>query len=687
MPPALTISEALKDESCWHFAGTHSERGWTCAWVARRRGWGDDLLLQRPSQPPLVVASRAKVAGPPVFFEDGDFAVVIDGALKVGSSYGNFGNLVVELAKGETMRGSIRWVGDAFLVVVKRADGRECLRRYSWTSRGDFDEVYVASKGGSIGSFDGWPGSSAVALVHRLANAMVAEVIVVDEAGQRSVARDGRVEYAPPSLGCLVNDIPGTNGRRQLVCRFGGLDVASGVGAKLFADDAADAPQRLADGPTAGLEHGLFVLDRDATGWKKVLHEGDALTGRRRDVAARSYGPSNDRDVCVNNERNGVVVTCGDDDGVGETLYQVDFATGDGIGFMISKLLAGLDGRGISEGAVAAVAAQALGNVLFVKRSPGSWGDLYTVKGSSFADQWVTRTMPRALAAKLRAPGQVVLDDGCHALVYWPTTEEGDDDDDTMGADTVTVRPLVWGHGGPLCSHALEPAPLFQWLADLGHVVVVPHFPGSVGFGLAHMDAVRGDGCGKKDFESVCAAGTWCLKEDGLRPPEGISVDRSRGVGYAGHSWGGYLGLLAATRAESPFSCVVASAGIADWAVQQKCTEVRYYDRWLMGGWVYEEAVRPRVARANPEPVVRVPLLLAHGRADTDCPFAQIKTFAEKAASPLLETLFLEGEGHGPSGWSEEHRKAYFDAIATFLRQNLKPWNCVDNPHGDVTAY
>ena len=77
MPPALTISEALKDESCWHFAGTHSDEGWTCAWVARCRGWGDDLLLQRPSQPPLVVASRAKVAGPPVFFEDGDFAVVL----------------------------------------------------------------------------------------------------------------------------------------------------------------------------------------------------------------------------------------------------------------------------------------------------------------------------------------------------------------------------------------------------------------------------------------------------------------------------------------------------------------------------------------------------------------------------------------------------------------------------------
>jgi hypothetical protein len=501
----------------------------------------------------VVVAARVKVAGPPVFAGNGNaFAVVIDGALKVGNVYGDL-RTAVEPAKGETLRGSIRWVGDALLLVAKRADGLECLRRYSTAGWGDhrhystqFDEIYVASKGGSIGSFDAWPGGSAVALVHRLANAMVAEVIVVDEQGPRSVARDGRVEYAPPSLGCLVNDIPGTNGRRQLVCRFGGLDVASGVGVELFADNA-DAPQRLADAPTAGLEHGLFVLDRDATSWKRV----DYFEGA--DVAARSYGPPI-RDLCVNAERTGVVVTAREiGSAVGEALYEVEFAV-DGEAPRISKLLAGLDGRGVSEGAVAAVAAQAFGGVLFVRRSPGSWGDLYAVKGPSFADQWVTRTMPRALAAKLRAPDEVTLDDGCHALVYWPTTEIGDDDDDddTMGADTVTVRPLVWGHGGPLCSHALEPAPLFQWLADLGHVVVVPHFPGSVGFGLEHMDAVRGDGCGKKDFESVCAAGTWCLKEnDGLRPPEGISVDRSRGVGYAGHSWGGYLGLRSCVESTS----------------------------------------------------------------------------------------------------------------------------------------
>ena len=126
MPPALTISEALKDESCWHFAGMHSDEGWTCAWVARRRGWGDDLLLQRPSQPPLVVAARVKVAGPPVFAGEA-FAVVVDGALKLCENYDHYGDLrtVFEPAKGETLRGSIRWVGGEHPVVGRGPSRQE----------------------------------------------------------------------------------------------------------------------------------------------------------------------------------------------------------------------------------------------------------------------------------------------------------------------------------------------------------------------------------------------------------------------------------------------------------------------------------------------------------------------------------------------------------------------------------
>ena len=162
------------------------------------------------------------------------------------------------------------------------------------------------------------------------------------------------------------------------------------------------------------------------------------------------------------------------------------------------------------------------------------------------------------------------------------------------------VQAVVWAHGGPFCAHALEYFPLFHWLANLGFVVLVPHFEGSTSFGLDHMDAVRGDGCGVADLEGALAAGRHA--RDGHLRCDGYRVDVERGVAIAGHSWGGYLALLAATRPrDSPFSCAVASAGIADWAAQQRGTDVRYYDRWLMDGWVYEPAVAKRAVTSLAE--------------------------------------------------------------------------------------
>ena len=51
---------------------------------------------------------------------------------------------------------------------------------------------------------------------------------------------------------------------------------------------------------------------------------------------------------------------------------------------------------------------------------------------------------------------------------------------------------------------------------------------------------------------------------------------------------------------ESVFSCGIATAGITDWFVQQRYTEVRYYDFALMGGWVYEKEVAARAREVSP---------------------------------------------------------------------------------------
>ena len=42
----LTHEEALKDETCTQFTGAMAASGWVCAWVHKRRGWGDDLIVQ-----------------------------------------------------------------------------------------------------------------------------------------------------------------------------------------------------------------------------------------------------------------------------------------------------------------------------------------------------------------------------------------------------------------------------------------------------------------------------------------------------------------------------------------------------------------------------------------------------------------------------------------------------------------
>ena len=235
----------------------------------------------------------------------------------------------------------------------------------------------------------------------------------------------------------------------------------------------------------------------------------------------------------------------------------------------------------------------------------------------------------------------------------------------------------------------------------------VPNFAGSTGFGINHMDSVLGDGCGVADMSDCVAAAQYLCSLS----VSDARVDLKRGVGVAGHSWGGYLSLMCMTQppptsaepgsadaGTSPdslysFSCGIALAGIADWFVQQRNTEVRYYDYALMGGWVYEQHVLERARAASPltrASNLAAPLLVLHGDKDTDVPFQQIVTFVEAArrsqhCRASVEFVSYAGEAHGMSGTKAE--RDVLDQIQNFLRVNLKPWDFTSNPHGDVATY
>lgn len=232
-----------------------------------------------------------------------------------------------------------------------------------------------------------------------------------------------------------------------------------------------------------------------------------------------------------------------------------------------------------------------------------------------------------------------------------------------------------------------------SWLASCGYLVMAPNFSGSTGNGLDFMNQVLAEGCGVADLSDCLAC------EDHLRTRTAElepRLDLSRGVAVAGHSWGGYLAymcMLEERQGKSVFSCGVAAAGITDWSVQQRHTEVRYYDYALLGGWVYEPEVAARARRASPLPratELRAPLLVLHGEDDVDVPFQQIPPFVEAAqqsphAGAAVECHYYKGEGHGMSG--TEAQADYLNRVKTFLRIHLKPWDFTDNPHGEVTAY
>ena len=341
-----------------------------------------------------------------------------------------------------------------------------------------------------------------------------------------------------------------------------------------------------------------------------------------------------------------------------------------------------------------------------VRRTPDSWGDLYVcdMSGPSgpCATTRLTHTMPHALRRKLQPlPEERWIETAgggrMHCLVYVPpspSTRRPSPSAPPVAADPTHREPagaLVWVHGGPMVQVRWDYYPVYHWLASQGFVVVVPNFRGSTGFGVPHMDAVMGDGVGRADVDDVAGVAAVLRADPGRLVDTGrVPLDLSRGIGVAGRSWGGYVALMLACTRPHVFSAYVAGSAIADWAVQQRHTEVRYYDHWLLGGWAYEAEAGARAVARSPVTHagdVRGPLLVYHGDKDNDVPFAQLPPFVErvKAAGADVEFVVYEGEGH--SNRDPENQRDVLQRIETFLRVNLKPWDFVSNPHGDVTAY
>ena len=291
----------------------------------------------------------------------------------------------------------------------------------------------------------------AVLVVHRLPNAMLAELLLLDGSERhravavgtadataeatapRVLARDGRVEYCKPLAAFLADG--------RIVAR---LNLARG--AETEAETEAEVRAKGAEGhpkgdvaPTA-VTHGLWLLDPKElpkqlllqnrptvrpvppSAWAKVLlsqcPELGPTLGEHGgyDLCSTSYGNAHGvrEGFVLDAARGRLAFTARAHDptrGMSDALFVIETAD---LGRAPARPYASpsCEALGSGKGCHVPVALAACGDLVYHFRSPTEAGDLWlcnTSKESAAAADRKTHTMPPALRAKLTTPEEIIV--------------------------------------------------------------------------------------------------------------------------------------------------------------------------------------------------------------------------------------------------------------------------------------
>ena len=221
---------------------------------------------------------------------------------------------------------------------------------------------------------------------------------------------------------------------------------------------------------------------------------------------------------------------------------------------------------------------------------------------------------------------------------------------------------IIMPHGGPFdVRDEGDFDEEVQFFANRGYAVLQPQFRGSGSYGKDFEDAAKGQwGRGMQD--DLDDGMDWLVK-DGV-------VDAKR-VCMIGSSYGGYAALWAATRNPERYRCAASFAGISDvpkWLKYSGRFEgAKHKENWrerLQGDKTFDlKTVSPLYTVDR----LQVPVLIAHGEADTRVPFKQSSLYeaALTAAHKPHEFIAIPKEGHGFT--TTEHEKLWLDKLDAFL--------------------
>jgi dipeptidyl aminopeptidase/acylaminoacyl peptidase len=227
---------------------------------------------------------------------------------------------------------------------------------------------------------------------------------------------------------------------------------------------------------------------------------------------------------------------------------------------------------------------------------------------------------------------------------------------------------IVYIHGGPTAQTVNSFNRFIQYIANQGYLVIAPNYRGSTGYGKEFQQANLFD-MGGGDLQDVLAAADW-IKETGYVDPRKLVV--------MGGSYGGYMSMMAVTKAPDVWAAGVPIVPFVNWftEIENEDPVLQQSDLATMGDPLKNKTLYEDRSPINFIDQVKAPLLLLAGGNDPRCPKSEAQQVVDaiKKKGGVVEYKVYENEGHGFA--RVENQIDAYKRVADFLKARVPPADC-----------
>ena len=231
---------------------------------------------------------------------------------------------------------------------------------------------------------------------------------------------------------------------------------------------------------------------------------------------------------------------------------------------------------------------------------------------------------------------------------------------------------IVMPHGGPYVPEVNDEFDEWsQMLANHGYMVLQPQYRGSLKYGLDFYKSafINGSEAGRAMQDDKDDGALYLVKQ-GLVDPNRMAM--------FGWSYGGYAALIAASREEQIYQCVIAGAAVTDPDMQMD-----YYRYRIFGSSKIEQLTTWDGAISPIKEVkkINVPMLIVHGDNDQRVPPEHFDKYIDELdrAGIDYQKLILEGADHFSNTLFYHHKIALYETMLDFFENDCGSMSSSDS--------